>query len=327
MHTPKPATLVLAFNRPERLRQTLTNLRASAPSRVYVNIDGPRQGNEKDALAIEQCANLVRQQFSDLNAVLNINIANQGLGEGARKAISWFFEEEACGMVLEDDVHIAPKSLELAGQLLQRYHAADQVGSISLFSAVPRRFLKEPDATFRLSAFPPSWFWGTWRDRWQNLQTNFESWRDLFSERELEQVGGKRFAHVFARECDAEAEVPDVNWEGAWIRTHLANEWKCLVTNATYCVHTGYDESATHLTEQPSWQPTTFREWSGGVREPNDWSIDRRADRWTLNQRFALSWSKRCKASLGRRLPTVRRVWRSMTIKPIGETYTDPRNP
>lgn len=310
-----PPVLVLAFNRPDSLRATLSHLVASHPSRVYVNVDGPRGHVVRDPVEVAACIEVVRQELAEVDTQLRTHSTNQGLGHGVRSAISWFFDHEDQGVILEDDILISPGSLDLAGSLLNKFANDSGVGSISLFSAVPRRFQQDPQATFRRSGMPPSWYWGSWRNRWRELITDFRQWRDLFPESYLRELGGSRFAGLYAGFCDADVDIEDVNWEGAWIGTHFSHRWSCVVTNKTYCIHTGYSESATHLNEQPSWQPTEFDVWDGVMRVPSNEGVDRRADYWSLDQRFILSAPKRAKSWLGRRFPGLRKAWRRYSVK------------
>ena len=310
-----PPALVLAFNRPDRLQESLRSLMKCGPSRVYVNVDGPREGVSGDVEGVTECVRVARAETAGAELRLRTHEVNQGLGHGARSAISWFFGREERGMILEDDLVISPGSLDLASDLLNEFADVESVGSISLFSAVPQRFLRDPHSTYRHSGMPPSWFWGSWRDRWEQLITDFDAWRELFPESYLTEIGGSRFASMYAGFCDADVGVGDVNWEGAWIGTHFAHRWSCVVTNQTFCIHTGYSDTATHLNEQPSWQPVSFAVWDGTLRHPPDQRVDRRADYWGLNQRFVLSRAKRAKAWVGRQFPWLRQAWRRFSVK------------
>ena len=315
-----PPVLVLAFNRPDRLQVSLNSLMNSDPSRVYVNVDGPREGIPADVEGVAECIRVARAVTTGAELHLRTHDVNKGLGDGARSAISWFFDNEERGMILEDDIVISPHSLNLAGALLDEFSDAETVGSISLFSAVPQRLIQDARATYRHSRMPPSWFWGSWRNRWDQLITDFRAWRDLFSESYLAEVGGSRFSSLYTGFCDADVGVEDVNWEGAWIGTHFAHKWTCVVTNHTYCIHTGYSDTATHLSEQPSWQPVSFEAWDGILEHPASQTVDRKADHWALNQRFVLSRVKRTKVWLGRKLPLLRRVWRRYSVKTLVST-------
>lgn len=316
-HPLRPPVMVLAFNRPEELRNTLRDVCAADPPVVYVNVDGPRDRVPTDAELVAACVDVVHEELRSQTHQLRQHTRNQGLGFGAREALSWFFAHEESGVVLEDDIRISPGSLDLAGLLLHRFATAPDIGSISLFNAVPRSRIREPWATYRFSAMPSSWYWGTWRSRWAALELDFTQWRDLYTEDYLKTVGGARFARLYAGFNDDGASERDVNWEGAWIGTHFANSWKSVYVNGTLGLHVGYSDAATHLVEQPSWQPTEYQVWDGTWVEPSSSEVDTKADFWMLDQRFVLSRRKRAKTWLGRRLPLLRNTWRRFFVKPM----------
>lgn len=313
----RPPVLVLAFKRPDLLRRTLAALQTAEPSAVYISVDGPRPEVAGEA---EQVA-AVREVASTANMACPVHLhfreKNGGLANGVIDGITWFFQHEPLGVVLEDDVEISPTSLALAGDLLTRFRDDPRVGSVTLFNAVPSHRLREPGTTYRLSRFPSSQYWATWRDRWQQLRPSVADWRESIGVDTLRSIGGQRFAHHFAEQLDEEVAAGFTAWEGLWIATHWCNDWQVVTTNANYSRHLGFNVDASNSTEQPSWYPTNAAVWDGHMVAPTSTEVDRRSDHWLVDQRFGLSWAKRTKRLIGRALPGVRSAWRRRTVQPI----------
>jgi hypothetical protein len=312
-----PSVLILAFNRPDLLRSSLRLVLKAKPPRIYVNIDGPRRGVGSDLWTVAETSRVVREETKGREVLIRQSRVNLGVTRGVIQAIDWFFEHEAQGIIIEDDVLISPTSLPLCGSLLDSLGPQGDVGSIAMFNAVPRRWIGDPSSTYRYSAIPTSWYWATWRSRWQLLETDMRQWRLRTGESDLAKIGGTRFGRLFASLLDESPIPEDMNWEGAWIGTHLLNSWRVATTNDNFAIHAGYSQESTHLTEQPSWQPTSFQTWYGILIVPESHAVDRRADRWMLNQRFALSRVKRLKQWLGLRLPWIRSSWRKYRVRPV----------
>ena len=222
-------------------------------------------------------------------------------------------------MILEDDVCIAPGSLELMSDLLERFRGDESVGSVTLFNPVPPSRMSDPKATFRFSALPSSQYWGTWSNRWDARVRSLDHWGELVGST-LEDAGGAAFAREMRRQLDLESQTGHPSWEYLWLVTHWARGWKSVNANLNASKHIGFGTGASNSTEQPSWYPTEFDTWDGQVRPPSSSGVDRKADQWLFNQRFALSWVKRAKAHIGKRLPWLRRAWRDRRIAQIDYT-------
>jgi hypothetical protein len=270
-----------------------------------------------DANAVDQVWKLVQDVQMGCPVITRRSAENGGLGQGVVDAISWFFELEKEGIILEDDVCISPSSLTLAHQLLTAFRNVPDVGSVTLFSPPPARELREPSATYRFSRLPSSQYWGTWRSRWEHLTPTLLGWRAQMEPDTLERIGGLRFARYFAESMDKEVAAGFTAWEGRWIATHWMNGWRVVTTNANYSLHIGFTPTASNSVEQPSWYPTSAADWAGDYREPMKQDTDSRADKWQINQRFGLSNTKRAKRFLGRAVPGLRAAWRRRRVRPI----------
>ncbi len=317
------AVLVLAFRRPEELSRSLEALKSAGVRRVYVNVDGPRKGNFRDADKIREVIEVANGFGKSLNLELRTNRENGGVGAGLVKAISWFFEHENLGIIIEEDVVIEPTSIVLADSMLNAHFADGQIGSVSLFSSVPLRRVTANGDTWRFSAYPSSWYWGTWKDRWLQLEPSLEKWACEFGAAGLETIGGRRFANFWSREFDRELSEGVVPWEALWLYTHWKKGWLSANTNDNYCLNYGYSEAATNSFERPTWYPVEAKRWLGVIQVPTHVVRDFRADSWVANQMFGLSTTKALKRSIGTLFPWAKKLWRSVVMKPMPAEQND----
>lgn len=309
--------LVLAFKRPKQLAACLDALIEAGASKVYVSVDGPRSSFPEDPDQIARVIAVVESRASLLDLTVRQASVNGGVGQGLLDGISWFFDIESHGMVIEEDIIVEPTSYRLASRMLHDLESVSTIGSISLFNAAPRRVIRDDQASWRLSAIPSSWYWGSWRDRWHARETSISKWRNDFGIDGLRNVGGDRFAEFWSGEFDRELSVDLVPWETLWLYTHWRHGWLSANTNCNYCINLGYTDAATNSFERPTWYPTHAREWNGTNDPPLQLLRDRRADRWMANQMYGLSLAKVVKRKVGQRIPHLRRAWRSARMKPM----------
>lgn len=172
MNTP---VLLLTFNRPHLVRRQLEQLRAVAPSRLYVSSDGARSSRPGEAALVQECRELVRRGVDWPCTVLQkFEPENLGCGGGVSSAITWFFEHEPEGIILEDDCLLDPTFFPYCEHLLERYRDDARVGGICAdfkFLTCPR-----PASHYSWTHFPLVWGWASWRRVWRDYDFRLARW-------------------------------------------------------------------------------------------------------------------------------------------------------
>jgi hypothetical protein len=237
--------LVIFWNRPTPLARLLDILASVQPRQLYLACDGPRSNDGSNQQLVQRCRDLVEQRITwPVQVQRRYADINQGCRAGVAGAISWFFEHEAEGIVLEDDVHPEPSFFPFMQELLERYRHDSRVGSIS-----SHHFHRQPsaaDSTYRFSVYNHCWGWGSWRRAWSQYDASLTTWPAFRDEGLLEGLGNRRFQRYWTRILNATARGEIDTWDFAWTYSH----WKagmlscvpdrCLVRNA------GFGPNATH---------------------------------------------------------------------------------
>ena len=94
--------LIIGFNRPDHMRVLIERLREIEPRNIYLAIDGPRSDRPDDREMVERCRNLVDEIDWEVDVQTLFQEDNLGCGLGVSTAISWFFDHEERGIILED---------------------------------------------------------------------------------------------------------------------------------------------------------------------------------------------------------------------------------
>ena len=169
----KAAVLFIVFNRPSATRLAFEAIRAARPPRLYIAGDGPRahaRGEEALCSLARQIATQVdwpcelRTRFSD---------TNHGC-RGVANSLSWFFNHEEEGIIIEDDVVPLPSFFDYCEELLDRYRHVPEVGLIVGSNYIQRAY-SAPQSYFFTSYFHV-WGWATWRRTWNLYDGALTSW-------------------------------------------------------------------------------------------------------------------------------------------------------
>ena len=164
------------FNRPRQTQNAMDRLRSIRPTRLYVSADGPRPGHLTDA---ERCAE-VRRIVSDVDWPCDVHTLFREHNIGCKLAvgggISWFFEHEDRGIILEDDIIAHPIFFPFCAELLERYRDEERIGIISGCNFTGGKVTSDESYFFVRNLH--MWGWATWRRVWRLVDLDMRDWND-----------------------------------------------------------------------------------------------------------------------------------------------------
>lgn len=278
--------LILGFNRPDHLRVLIDRLRTIEPRNVYVAIDGPRVDRPGEREQVERCRALVGDIGWDANVRTLFHETNLGCGPGVSAAISWFFQYESRGIILEDDVIPDPSFFPFCVELLDRYESDDRVFAISGCNFVPPEGITHPDEAYRFSQIPHIWGWATWRRSWAQHRLDIDDWRRRLPLRTLvRRVHGSIPAAAYWASFFSVLGRKEVDtWDGQLVLASMISGQLTATSNRNLIANIGFDELATHTFEDrgelqpiiPMSIPTA----------PSTVVVDAGADDWTRRHHF-----------------------------------------
>ena len=161
----KAPVLFLVFNRPEPTRQVFEAIRAYGPTHLYIAADGPRPEKQGEWRLCNDVRSIVKGIDWDCAVQTLFRDENLGCGAAVNGAISWFFDREDRGIILEDDCLPDLTFFTFAAEMLKRYHDEPKVGSISGDNFLPSSL--RSDLPYGFSKYVQVWGWATWRRFWK----------------------------------------------------------------------------------------------------------------------------------------------------------------
>jgi hypothetical protein len=284
------AVLLIGFNRPDLLANTIEAVRVAKPPRVYLALDGPRLGRSDD-LKVIQCRALVSALDWGCEVRTLFREHNLGCGKGVSGAISWFFETEERGIILEDDILPDPTFFTYADELLERYAQDSRVGAITGTNFVPPDHQSHPD-TYRFSRIPIVWGWATWRRAWAEYRFDIAGWRSgLAGQRARYAMGDTRAAQLlWSANFDLMARHAIDTWDLQFVYTCMSRSFLTAVPPVNLVENVGFRSDATHTQRLPSY----LRAREGveiPMRAPNV-TLDEKADKWLMRQVYGASYAQ-----------------------------------
>jgi hypothetical protein len=173
--------LFLIFNRPQLTARVFAAIRESKPAKLYVAADGPRPEKPGEWRLCAETRAILDQVDWPCDVKTLLRDENIGCGRAVSQAISWFFQEEEEGIILEDDCLPDPSFFPFCSEMLARYRETVEVGSISGDNFFPPSLHStEP---YHFSKYVQIWGWATWRRFWKQydfqLTGELSEWEDI----------------------------------------------------------------------------------------------------------------------------------------------------
>ena len=98
------AILVIVFNRPDKFRRLLESIRTVKPPRLYIAADRPRKNNKNDKIKCKETRELIKEIDWECDVKTLLRDNNLGCEKAVSSSVTWFFENEEDGIILEDDI-------------------------------------------------------------------------------------------------------------------------------------------------------------------------------------------------------------------------------
>ena len=290
MATSEPL-LLIAFNRPDLFAQLIERLRETRPQRVYVAIDGPRAGHPTDAQRVQETRDLIQTIDWTTDVHTLVQDSNLGCGLGVSTALSWFFDHEERGIILEDDILPRASFFDFCSELLDRYAQDERVLAISGCNFVPREHQSDPYQGYRFSRVPHIWGWATWRRAWQLHSLDMSDWRSRMSNRQLWEVAGHSpGGFVFWRSIfDLMARNQVDTWDMQFVFEGMSRGMLTATSNVNLVDNIGFGGTATHTEVRPA-----YLRVSEDIELPTTAipvEVDEKADAWSRNVVFGATTS------------------------------------
>ena len=246
--------LFLIFNRPDATAQVLVQLRRAGVRRLYVAADGPRPGHPTDAVRCAEARALVRQAGRESGCELRtlFRAANLGCSTAVAEGISWFFEHEPEGIIVEDDCLPTPGFFPFCAEMLARYRHDLRLMHISgnNFGAKAGARPEPRQPSYYFSQQVHSWGWATWRRAWQHYDLGLRDLprlalsgrlRGSFSSRLEEWYFLRKFWELY------HGPRPFTTWDYQWHFARAANSGLAIMPAVNLVSNIGFGhEGATH---------------------------------------------------------------------------------
>jgi hypothetical protein len=246
--------LFIIFNRPAVTKKVFEAIRKAKPTRLYIAADGPRPAVADDIANCETA----RQIANDVDWKCDVRTLfqdkNLNCGIGPSTAITWFFEHEEEGIILEDDCLPSQSFFWFCQELLKVYRNDSRVMHIG-----GNNFLggwqRDPSYSYYFSRSGHIWGWATWRRAWEKFDYEIKQYTKT-KEKGL-------FNHFFLNPIEKMYRIRKLNltasgngrvnwWDYQWDYARYAHNGLAIVPIRNLVKNIGFGKMGTHTRNENS---------------------------------------------------------------------------
>lgn len=315
MH-PKPPVLFIIFNRLDTALRVFEQIRSYQPEKLYIAADGPRAQRPGEAEKVAACREAIVSRVDwPCDIMLNFRQENKGCRKNVSGAITWFFQHEEAGIVLEDDCLPHPSFFGYCAELLTRFRDDERVMLISGDNF--QRGQSRTPYSYYYTRYPHIWGWASWRRAWQHYSVSMPGYPAFMAEGGLEAIfKNPHEVRYWKEQFDAVYEERLDTWDYQWVYTMFSQGGAAICPNVNLVSNIGFGGDSTHTHNQQDPNASIPAMDIGALRHPQFFYLNREADEFTAHSIFGISkpglaaavveWSRRVSRKVKRRLPLAR---------------------
>ena len=174
-HPLKTAVLFLVFNRLETTKKVFKEISKAKPPRLYIASDGARSNLQNETFIVKSIRDHILKNIDWKCEVKTLfRKKNLGCKYAVTSAITWFFENEDQGIILEDDCLPSKSFFWYCEELLNKYKNNNSIYLIS-GETHSSKFLKKGE-DYSFCKYPLLWGWASWKRAWKNYDPEMTDW-------------------------------------------------------------------------------------------------------------------------------------------------------
>lgn len=178
-HPLKTSVLFLVFNRLDTTKEVFEAIRKAKPPALYIASDGARTHKEGEFEIVENVRKYILKNIDwDCKVETLFREQNLGCKYAVSSAISWFFENEEQGIIIEDDCLPKQSFFWFCEEMLNQFKHDSRIMMITgtnYLIDIRNEVRKE----YIFSRHFSIWGWATWRRSWSTYDVELDSCIDF----------------------------------------------------------------------------------------------------------------------------------------------------
>lgn len=240
------AVLFLVFNRLDTTKKVFEVIREAKPPRLYVAADGAREKIKSEAEKVQAVRDFIMQNI-DWECEVKTLFRDQNLGckYAVSDAITWFFENEEQGIILEDDCLPSQSFFWYCEDLLERYKYDERIFLISGYNMQNK--WQKVDESYFFSNYGGIWGWACWSRAWKHYDVDMKDINKFINFDHFVNLLGEEQGKLRQKMIYESIVINKMNtWDYQWAYARHKNNGLACVPIKSLIENIGFGADATH---------------------------------------------------------------------------------
>lgn len=286
--------LLITYKRLETTQRVLDSIAKVAPAKLYIASNAPNPLLPDDEAKVKEVRDFFEKRIDWPCRIIKLyRTEHVNAKESISSAITWFFDNEPEGIILEDDCVVDASFYFFAQECLAKYRHRPEVFQISASNF--QKGCKRGDASYYFSRYNHIWGWAGWRRSWRHYasfsnavtkETHKASVYRLFSRKQDRTYWMAMYNYISTGNIDT--------WDYQWMFCAWAQGGHAIIPSVNLVENIGFGKEATN-TLNPTKDVLSLRAHSlpFPVLHPAKIQYDDEADDFTSDNFFFISRSYR----------------------------------
>ncbi len=247
----KTPILFIIFNRPDTTIRVFNEIKKIRPAKLYVVADGARENKIGEKNKCEETRKIIEQIDWECEVYKNYSDINLGCKKRVSSGITWFFEKEERGIILEDDCLPNNSFFKFCEEMLDKYQHDERIGMVSgnnfQFGKIKNEY------SYYFSRYSHIWGWASWRRAWNKYDVNISSWPKHKEEKKLNSIlDNKKDAYYWTSIFDDVYNNKIDTWDYQWTYTFFINNFLDILPSNNLISNIGFGQTESTHTKNKS---------------------------------------------------------------------------
>jgi hypothetical protein len=240
--------VLFTYDRPDHTRRTLEALAANVGaegSDLFVYSDGPKTADR------EGLVRAVREYVGTVAGFKSVTLIereqNMGLADSVISGVAEVLSRTGSLVVMEDDLLTSSNFLPFVNSALATYESRPDIFSVTGYNyplKMPASYREDAYLSYRSS----SWGWGTWEDRWSQVDWSVSDFDDFARDPQAQALfrrGGNDLQRMLEMQMAGELD----SWSIRFDYAHYKHNAFCVHPTVSKVQNIGFDGTGVHCSE------------------------------------------------------------------------------
>ena len=285
----KSPILFIIFNRPHETEQVFEAIRKAQPKKLYIAADGPRLTKKEDLMLCQQTRDIIKNVDWDCEVKTLLRDENLGCKKAVSEAITWFFDNEPEGIILEDDCLPNIDFFMFMDQMLEYYRYNDKVAHICGCNF--QDGIKRGLYSYYFSNITHVWGWAGWRRVWIKYDVHMSMLNKAIKKDFLSALTDSKINKLFLETSYKKVVKGHINtWDYQYGFLNLLNNMVSVIPNNNMLSNIGFNKNGTHTLTESVMADIPFEPLILPLKHPDIIITSKEADEYTLKKEVPKSY-------------------------------------